>query len=184
MPETKDDALEPGEVIAPTDSSTSQRKLGANRRNAQHSTGPRTERGKKHSRRNALKHGIYSSVLQLKEEEKEPYKKFLLRLRRDRKPFGELEEVVVEKLASDLWRNRRVFSWEARLIEESELFDVGNVLQYETESASNSRLPDPKKLDQVLRYAAAVDKQVRDSLNELERLQRARASKPNVSNDS
>lgn len=43
----------------------SQRKLLANRANAQRSTGPRTETGKAASRRNALKHGILNRSLAL-----------------------------------------------------------------------------------------------------------------------
>jgi len=43
----------------------SERKLQANRANAKRSTGPRTERGKAISRRNALKHGILSRSLDL-----------------------------------------------------------------------------------------------------------------------
>jgi hypothetical protein len=37
----------------------SERKLKANRENAQKSTGPKTLRGKSFSRRNALKHGLF-----------------------------------------------------------------------------------------------------------------------------
>jgi len=37
---------------------TSQKKIDANRRNARHSTGPKTERGKKAVARNARKHGM------------------------------------------------------------------------------------------------------------------------------
>jgi hypothetical protein len=36
----------------------SPRKIVANRRNAQHSTGPRTAKGKSRSKRNALRHGL------------------------------------------------------------------------------------------------------------------------------
>jgi hypothetical protein len=43
----------------------SERKLQANRDNAKHSTGPRTEAGKAASRKNALKHGILSRSLDL-----------------------------------------------------------------------------------------------------------------------
>jgi hypothetical protein len=43
----------------------SERKLLANRANAQRSTGPRTQSGKEVSRRNALKHGILSRSLDL-----------------------------------------------------------------------------------------------------------------------
>jgi hypothetical protein len=39
------------------------KKAVANRLNAQLSTGPRTEKGKTWSRRNALKHGILASAL-------------------------------------------------------------------------------------------------------------------------
>jgi len=43
----------------------SERRLQANRANAQRSTGPRTEAGKAASRRNALKHGILSRTVDL-----------------------------------------------------------------------------------------------------------------------
>jgi hypothetical protein len=42
---------------------TSERKLAANRANAQRSTGPRTPQGKTHARLNALKHGLLSKRL-------------------------------------------------------------------------------------------------------------------------
>jgi hypothetical protein len=38
-------------------------RIAANRRNASRSTGPKTEEGKKHSRANALKHGLCASVV-------------------------------------------------------------------------------------------------------------------------
>jgi hypothetical protein len=50
---------------------TSLRQVEANRRNAQKSTGPRTEEGKERSRRNALKHGLSGAGLVVPEEEAE-----------------------------------------------------------------------------------------------------------------
>src|SRR5260370_12695982 len=41
----------------------SEARLAANRRNAQRSTGPKTEEGKQRSRANALKHGLCASVV-------------------------------------------------------------------------------------------------------------------------
>lgn len=41
---------------------TSERKIAANRKNAQKSTGPRSERGRRHSRGNALRHGLAIAI--------------------------------------------------------------------------------------------------------------------------
>jgi hypothetical protein len=41
---------------------TSERKATSNRKNAQKSTGPRSEVGRNHSRRNALRHGLAVSI--------------------------------------------------------------------------------------------------------------------------
>src|SRR5262245_40617269 len=42
---------------------SSQKRLAANRSNAKHSTGPRTQPGKSRSRANALRHGLSSRAL-------------------------------------------------------------------------------------------------------------------------
>src|SRR4051794_10915325 len=49
--------------------STSQARIDANRRNAQLSTGPRTEEGKQKSRANALKHGLTGAGIVLPEDD-------------------------------------------------------------------------------------------------------------------
>ena len=41
---------------------TSARKASSNRKNAQNSTGPRSELGRRHSRRNALRHGLAIAI--------------------------------------------------------------------------------------------------------------------------
>src|SRR2546421_11805670 len=41
---------------------TSDRKATSNRKNAQKSTGPRSELGRRHSRRNALRHGLAIAI--------------------------------------------------------------------------------------------------------------------------
>ena len=56
---------------------TSQRRIDANRRNAQRSTGPRTPQGKKRSSRNALKHGFCSTGSSLTPlEDREAYQSY------------------------------------------------------------------------------------------------------------
>jgi hypothetical protein len=72
------------------------------------STGPRTEQGKQRSKNNALRHGVFSQVVVLKGESQTDFDALLNGLRRDLQPVGTLEEVLVEKLAALLWRNRRL----------------------------------------------------------------------------
>ena len=50
--------------------------IEANRRNAQQSTGPRTEIGKKTSSLNALRHGLTSRIVVLPTEDLAAYQKF------------------------------------------------------------------------------------------------------------
>jgi hypothetical protein len=71
-------------------------------------TGPRTQRGKQKSKRNALKHGIFSKVVLLKDEQRAEFDSLLRGLRNDFKPEGALEGVLVENLATSLWRKRRL----------------------------------------------------------------------------
>ena len=79
------------------------KRTAANRRNAQLSTGPRTEEGKSRSRQNALTHGILASALLITAgegaQDRAEFNEFLTGLRRDIAPVGKLEEMMVEKIA-------------------------------------------------------------------------------------
>jgi hypothetical protein len=55
---------------------TSFRQFEANRRNAERSTGPKTEEGKRRSRRNALRHGLCAETVIEIVEDVEDYKVF------------------------------------------------------------------------------------------------------------
>ncbi|RUL86966.1 hypothetical protein TsocGM_15115, partial [Tautonia sociabilis] len=60
----------------------SQKRIEANRRNAQQSTGPRTDEGKARSRANGLRHGMAAEVL-VPEEDRTAYEQILERWRRE-----------------------------------------------------------------------------------------------------
>jgi hypothetical protein len=87
---------------------TSEKQLLANRLNAQKSTGPRSLPGKTVSARNAVKHGLLSRDIVLQNEDPEEFDALLSRLRHDMQPKGIIECELVENLAVDLWRLRRV----------------------------------------------------------------------------
>lgn len=89
----------------------------ANKKNALVSTGPLTEKGKAIVAQNAVKHGIFANDLVIacgngKEDEKE-YKKLLEGLVVSLAPSGQMERLLVEKIAADFWRLRRVLRFEA-----------------------------------------------------------------------
>jgi hypothetical protein len=71
-------------------------------------TGPRTELGKQRASRNATKHGVFSIVVVLPDESRAEYGGLLAGLREAFQPEGAVEELLVEKLATITWRQRRL----------------------------------------------------------------------------
>ena len=75
-------------------------------------TGPRTPLGKQRSKHNATTHGIFSRVALLASESQSEFDSLLEGLRRYFHPKGTLEEILVEKLATLIWRYRRLLTAE------------------------------------------------------------------------
>ena len=86
--------------------------LEANRENSGWSTGPKTERGKRHSRGNAMKHGLRAETAILEGEELARIEELRRELSRDRKPVGAAEQFLVRDIASCLWRLERALRCE------------------------------------------------------------------------
>jgi hypothetical protein len=80
-------------------------------------TGPRTAIGKRRSRLNAQTHGIFSKGRLVGDESSREFRFLLEGLLDDLKPEGTLERVLVDQLATILWRRRRVLRAEAAEIE-------------------------------------------------------------------
>ena len=93
----------------------SSRQVEANRRNAQKSTGPRTDAGKGKVALNAIKHGLLSQQVVLPNEDEKEFAEFSLRLITALGPVGELEEMLVATIAASAWRLRRVIRVERGL---------------------------------------------------------------------
>ncbi len=92
------------------------RQIAANRRNAEKSTGPRTEEGKGRSRRNALRHGLCAETVIDAFEDSEDYKAFELAITMHYDAQSAVERELVLRLASLLWRVRRATSIETTLM--------------------------------------------------------------------
>ena len=96
---------------------TSVIQLKANQSNAQKSTGPVTAEGKKIVANNAVKHGLFSKHLVLRDENPEDYQLLLDGLQTELNPVGTLEQSLVERIAVTLWRQRRLVRSETAHIE-------------------------------------------------------------------
>jgi hypothetical protein len=166
--------------------SVSLKKLEANRSNARLSTGPRTEAGKKYSRRNALKHGVLASALLIVDgegaEDATEFRKLLCDLGEDLQPVGAIEEMLVERIAVCCWRQKRALQCEAGLIRrafarslhKSSVREVQEVLGLDPGPGDHLRLPSGAQLDGILRYETTIQRQLAYALNQLERFQRVR----------
>lgn len=91
-------------------------------------TGPRTAAGKQRSSRNAVKDALFSQHIILEGETAAAFNKLHRDLREDFQPVGTLEALLVEELATVIWRKRRVLAAESAMIARSPGF-VGFVSQ-------------------------------------------------------
>src|SRR5579884_2153141 len=80
----------------------------ANQKNAQASTGPRTDEGKSASSQNALKHGATSQHVVLAFENPAEYEAMRADLFAALKPVGGIEALFVEEMAVAQWRTMRM----------------------------------------------------------------------------
>jgi hypothetical protein len=94
---------------------TSFRQIEANRRNAQLSTGPVTEEGKRKSRQNAVRHGLTAESVIDALEDAEYYAAFEMAVTADYDAQSAVERELVLRLASLLWRLRRATAIETGL---------------------------------------------------------------------
>jgi hypothetical protein len=93
--------------------------LTANRENAQLSTGPRTQEGKKRARLNAFRHGLTGQIIMHTPEDEQAFKKHCDGIREALAPVGAVETDLAQAIAEDRWRLNR-----ARALENS-IFALG-----------------------------------------------------------
>ena len=130
---------------------TSIRQIEANRRNALKSTGPKSETGKLHSRRNALRHGLTAETVIHVTEDPKDYKAFEVSVTADFDAQTAVERELVLRLASLLWRLRRATAIETGLLQ------IQSEILRETRQARRVQpLTDYRVLDPLLSWAAST----------------------------
>jgi hypothetical protein len=83
------------------------KQLAANRRNAQHSTGPRTPAGKNIARFNAIRHALTGQFTIVAPTDHAAFITLSHRLTADLKPTGEQELQIAHRIVRDTWRLHR-----------------------------------------------------------------------------
>jgi len=153
---TSEANTESTQALTTSSNGSSPRKIEANRKNAKKSTGPKTSVGKAMSSWNSTQHGLLSKRLpQTGEHHKQEFDLVLVSLQQDLEPVGTLEEVLVEKIAQEYWR-LGVAAW-------YEAIELAKDYHFMRESIAR-----------ILRYQTAINRQLFQAMNQLERLQRLR----------
>jgi hypothetical protein len=91
--------------------------IAANQANSQKSTGPTSADGKARSSRNSFKHGLYSKELVLPNEDPAELDQLRASLRAEHQPINTTEEMLVNDLAENFWRLRRMREFETRAMQ-------------------------------------------------------------------
>jgi len=140
--------------------STSPRKIEANRRNAQLSTGPKTAEGKAKSSQNAIKHGIFFKQLVngASPETVAELETLAADMREYYQPIGRLEEMLVEKIVVENARYARI-------------------LGFEQEELSRRYAFFGAAVDRVGRYTTSTNRALFRAIEELDRVQAARKAR-------
>ena len=86
----------------------------ANRRNSLKSTGPTTSAGKRRSRMNALKHGLFASELQVGEEDRPEFEVLRNGLLHQFAPATAMQHIAFEQVVNCCWRCKRALRIETR----------------------------------------------------------------------
>ena len=136
---------------------TTKAQIAANRNNAQHSTGPRTEEGKAASSQNSLKFGFCGSFKVLSLESQEEFDEFLKSLQDEHQPATTTESLLVQKMAEHYWLSRRA--------QHLQSMSLGHDIPYEQQC---------REFALYLRYQTTHDRAFHKSLDQLLKLQKER----------
>src|SRR3954452_11192041 len=148
--------------------------ITANRENAKHSTGPRTEEGKSRSARNSTKHGLTSTAVVLPNESQEQFDQFRDDIVASYAPADEHEHALAVVVAETFWRKKRMYRLEAAFMSSRMKSLAG---QEDADEALIRIFTDPAEMAQarlMLRYVTAAERAYKNAVAELEKLQASR----------
>jgi len=103
------------------------KRYAANRLNAAHSTGPRTDAGKARSALNSISHGLTAQSPLLPSEDLAAFERHRQAILDEYRPQGPTESQLVDELADTSWRLKRIPALEASLFRLQAALPAGSV---------------------------------------------------------
>jgi len=153
--------------------------IAANRRNAQLSSGPKTEAGRNRSRMNALRHGLTGQVTTMTDEDRAAHDQFSNALIKDLAPDGAMETQLAQRVATDSWRLNRASAIEDNLFALGQLQNGGqacpDVPQIDAAlTTAHVFTQESKQLQLLTLYEQRINRSLQKNLAMLQQLQATR----------
>ncbi len=139
--------------------------------------GPKTLAGKARSSRNATTHGFFSSQVLLEGEDPAELDAHLARVHAYFNPVGDLEALLVDRIAAGMWRFRRALMIESATMDKT----YADVLPLDDSLPAAVREQralicsvNNAWLDNTHRYAISIERQTYRAIKELKAIQASR----------
>jgi len=158
---------------------TSNIQIIANKSNSKKG-GVKTKEGKSISRLNALKHGLLAEEVLMAGENKEDFKELSCDFNKSLNPEGAVENMLVDRIISNIWRLKRCIKIEKNLMEfqcdnsDKEDIRMMTMTPYQAERDSISDMARDPTLERIMRYEVMLEKGMLKALHELQRIQAKR----------
>src|ERR1700749_3344602 len=161
------------------------KQLAANRRNAQRSTGPKTEEGKKIAALNARRHNLTGQVTAMTDADRIMHDAFSAAMVESLAPEGAMETQLAQRIAPDSWRLNRISAVE------DNLFALGHSAKSDEMETQDSEIhaaltaakvfkTESKELQLLTLYEQRINRNLQKNLVTLQALQAARLAKREV----
>ena len=158
----------------------SEAQIKANQENAQKSTGPKSEEGKKRARINATRHGLTGQFHAFSHEDKRAFDTFCNGLMADIKPETFRENVLAMSVAEDMWRLNRARAIENNLLAMAVQGPIGEATDIDTPeghaAVCHARvwLADGRNIQLLALYETRIRRNIEKNEKLLEQLQTVR----------
>jgi len=158
----------------------SEKRIEANRRNAQKSTGPRSIDGRARSSMNALRHGITGQVSIMTVEDRGAHDKFVQELIDGLHPEGAVELQFASVIAEDFWRLQRIRAVENDMLalgnfsDAAAAIDVDHPEVHASLTRAQTFLDQSKDFERLTLYEQRINRAIEKNRKQLAELQAER----------